>query len=215
MNASLPELEKKHDSQAATLGALLYQRDSGMPESEWAGLLQAIAGGDQLALRSLYGRTHRIVFTLAMRLLQNRASAEEITVDVFHEIWRRAATYDASGGTVVGWIMNQARSRAIDRLRFEQRKKRTQPSGEPVGDHSAAANAEESLQTRDQGRLLDAALTTLTPAEREAIETAFLGEHSYSEVAEKLNQPLGTIKTRIRSGLLKLRQTLGSKAPEL
>ena len=69
-------------------------------------------------------RTHRIVFTLMVRITNNRETAEELTLDVFHDVWRRASTYDPAGGSVVGWIMNQARSRAIDRLRFEQRKKR-------------------------------------------------------------------------------------------
>ena len=83
-----------------------------------------MAAGDPLALHALYERTHRIVFTLIVRITHNRETAEELTVDVFHDAWRRAASYDPAGGSVVGWIMNQARSRAIDRLRFEQRKKR-------------------------------------------------------------------------------------------
>jgi DNA-directed RNA polymerase specialized sigma24 family protein len=91
-------------------------------EQDWAALVRAIAAGDQLALHALYERAHRIVFTLVMRLTANRETAEELTIDVFHDIWRRASDYDAASGTVLGWIMNQARSRAIDRLRFESRK---------------------------------------------------------------------------------------------
>jgi RNA polymerase sigma factor (sigma-70 family) len=95
-----------------------------VPEQDWEGLLRSIATGDQLALHTLYERTHRLVFTLAMRITKNRESAEELTLDVFHDVWRRASRYEVAGGTVLGWIMNQARSRAIDRLRFERRKKR-------------------------------------------------------------------------------------------
>ena len=81
----------------------------------------------QAALRELYQRTHRLVFTLTMRICGHREIAEELTLDVFHDVWRHASRYDAAGGSVVGWIMNQARSRAIDRLRFERRKKRVDP----------------------------------------------------------------------------------------
>ena len=94
-------------------------------EKEWVDLVYAIAARDQSALHALYDRAHRPVFTLIMRITCSRETAEEVTLDVFHEVWRRASHYDPAGGTVLGWIMNQARSRAIDRLRFDNRKKRT------------------------------------------------------------------------------------------
>src|SRR5687767_3064632 len=150
-----------------------------------------------------------MIFTLVMRITANRETAEELTVDVFHDVWRRASQYDAANGTVVGWIMNQARSRAIDRLRFEQRKKRAGPPAEVAAPEAAADTAHDVLDLGEQERVLRAALTTLSSAEREAIETAFFAELTYAETAERLAQPLGTIKTRIRSGLDKLRQALG------
>src|SRR5436190_22513965 len=115
-------------SKAGTLGDVLYgaSAKTPVPEKEWAALVQSIAAGDQHALHALYERTHRMVFTLIVRITGNREIAEEVTLDVFHDVWRRASGYDAANGTVLGWIMNQARSRAIDRLRFEQRKKRTE-----------------------------------------------------------------------------------------
>src|SRR6186997_1924483 len=110
----------------ATLGDVLYAKSKApVLEQEWATLVQSIAAGDQLALHALYERAHRPVFTLIMRITANRETAEELTVDVFHDVWRRATRYDAASGTVLGWIMNQARSRAIDRLRFDSRKKRS------------------------------------------------------------------------------------------
>lgn len=121
MSGANPE-ERDH-GRAGTLGDLLYA-DPAKPrvsESDWRELVEAIAAGDQLALRALYDRTHRLVFTLALRILGNHASAEEVTLHVFHDVWRRASTYDGNGGSVLGWVMNQARSRAIDRLRFEGR----------------------------------------------------------------------------------------------
>lgn len=194
-----------------TLGDLLYADNTKTPvsEKEWTGLVRSIGEGDQLALRALYDRTHRLVFTLIMRITNNRETAEELTLDVFHDVWRRAKSYDAAGGSVVGWIMNQSRSRAIDRLRFEQRKKRVNPH--PGGPASAAAvsGSDDAVDLSQQCRLLQGALTVLTPAERSAIETAFFSELTYAEAAARLNQPLGTVKTRIRSGLEKLRQALG------
>ena len=194
----------------ATLGDLLYAHRAGPPASEtcWAELLRAIAAGDQRALHALYSQTHRLVFTLSMRITGNRETAEEVTLDVFHDVWRRASAYDPAGGSVVGWIMNQTRSRAIDRLRFEQRKKRVHARTDgplPVPDPSGPR---ETFEAKEQGRLLRDALQELTPAERQAIETAFFAELSYPEVAERLSQPLGTVKTRIRSGLAKLRSAL-------
>ncbi len=177
-------------------------------EKDWAELVRSIAAGDQRALHALYERTHRLVFTLIVRITSNRETAEELTLDVFHDVWRRASTYDAAGGSVVGWIMNQARSRAIDRLRFEQRKKRVNPHADSPLPTTFGRDPHEALDLREQGRLLRSALSVLTPDERQAIEAAFFSELTYDEVAARLNQPLGTVKTRIRSGLGKLRQAL-------
>ena len=204
--------KKAADQSSATLGDVLYASGKPpVPEQDWAKLVQAIATGDQLALHALYERAHRMVFTLAMRITANRETAEELTVDVFHDVWRRAADYDAANGTVLGWIMNQARSRSIDRVRFEQRKKRVDPDSTdaPVADE--AADAQDILELKQQRHALQGALTSLTPDERQAIEAAFFADLSYAEVAERLNQPLGTVKTRIRSGLHKLRHAMAGK----
>lgn len=198
------------DDATSTLGKLLYADTTKafVSETEWVGLVRSIAAGDQRALQSLYERTHRIVFTLIMRITSNRQTAEELTVDVFHEVWRRAPTYHPDGGSVIGWIMNQARSRAIDRVRLEHRKKRVNSSGDDPPMTTGARGPQEALDLREQGRVLRDALTILTPDERQAIETAFFSELTYPEVAARLNQPVGTIKTRIRTGLGKLRQAL-------
>src|SRR5213593_18434 len=194
-----------------TLGDLLYanKAKTPVPEKEWVGLVRSIAGGDQLALHALYEQTHRLVFTLIVRITGKRETAQEVTLDVFHDVWRRASAYDPAGGSVVGWIMNQARSRAIDRLRFERRKKRVDDHAESPLTVTAPCGPQEALDVSEQGRVLRHALQVLTPEERQAIEIAFFSELTYSEAAAKLNQPLGTVKTRIRSGLGKLRQALG------
>ena len=197
-------------SSSATLGDVLYAKSKALvPEQDWAMLVQSIAAGDQLALHALYERAHRPVFTLIMRLTANRETAEELTVDVFYDVWRRASRYDAATGTVLGWIMNQARSRAIDRLRFESRKKRSH-GGDVRALEDMAADPCNVLEMCEQGESLRAALAALTPDERQAIEITFFGGLTYAEAAARLKQPLGTIKTRIRSGLHKLRQTLGA-----
>jgi RNA polymerase sigma-70 factor, ECF subfamily len=202
--------ENRPERETRTLGDVLYANKTKalVSEKDWVGLVRSIAGGDQRALHALYTQTHRIVFTLIVRITSNRATAEELTLDVFHDVWRRASTYDPAGGSVVGWIMNQARSRAIDRLRFEQRKKRVNNDADSPVTATAASGPHEAFDVRERGHLLRQALQVLTPDERQAIETAFFSELTYGEVAEKLNQPLGTVKTRIRSGLGKLRQAL-------
>jgi len=205
-----PHVVSGRDRSPGTLGEVLY---AGRPkalvsEGEWVVLVQSVAAGDQGALHALYERAHRAVFTLIMRITANREAAEEVTLDVFHDVWRHASRYQEDDGTVLGWIMIQARSRAIDRLRFDQRKKRVQHEpGDPLP-AAGTANPDDVIAFKQKSQALRAALAVLTPDERKAIEAAFFSELTYAEVAARLNQPLGTIKTRIRSGLHKLRQAL-------
>jgi RNA polymerase sigma-70 factor (ECF subfamily) len=201
-----------HDA-SSTLGDLLYrdQSDAAAPEDDWVRLVQSIAAGDQQALRALYERTHRLVFTLAARICGSRELAEEVTLDVFHDVWQRSAEFDPSDRSVVGWIMIQARSRAIDRLRFEQRRKRSPDPQLTYDDERVQVGAPlDVLEARQRSWLLQEALAALTPDERNTIKTAFFSELTYSETAARLDQPLGTVKTRIRSALAKLRKALGS-----
>jgi len=204
--------KEPESKRAATLGDVLYAKSKApVLEQDWAALVQSIAAGDQLALHALYDRTHRLVFTLIVRITANREMAEELTVDVFHNVWQRAARYDAANGTVLGWIMNQARSRAIDRLRFESRKKRSL-CGDMELLPEIPVDPHDELELREQAETLQIALKALTPDERQAIEMTFFAGLTHAEAAVRLNQPLGTIKTRIRSGLHKLRQRLTSEA---
>ncbi len=207
--SATPRNNEGVNESSGTLGDLLYvdETKSRVSEQEWLSLVNRIASGEQAALKDLYERTYRLVFTLIMRLVGNRASAEEVTLDVFHEVWLRASTYDERGGSVIGWIMNRARSRAIDRLRYDQRKKRVAPDG--AAPDPQVPDNESSV---DDGfeRSLRAALTTLGNEERRAIELAYFSDLTYAEVAGYLNEPLGTIKTRIRSGLMKLRRAMAA-----
>jgi RNA polymerase sigma-70 factor (ECF subfamily) len=200
------------DDGPGTLGDLLYadKTKARVAEHEWIELVQSIAKGDEGALRALYDRSHRMVFTLTMRITGHPETARELTVDVFHDVWRRAPSYDASSGTVIGWIMNQARSRAIDRVRFDTRKKRS-PN---LDDEAAVAHGrgpDELADAPSQRRILEEALATLTPDEKRALEATYFSDLTYAEAAARLHEPLGTIKTRIRSALLKLRQKLADQ----
>ncbi len=180
------------DGAIRTLGDLLYS-DPQQPrasEEEWYGLVRAIGAGEQVALRALYDRAHRIVFTLIMRISGNQQTAQELTLDVFHDVWRRAASYDPQNGPVLGWLMSQARSRAIDRLRYDQRMKR--------------------VVSHDQRPLMPG-LASLAPDERKAIEATFFSELTCAEAATRLDQAPGTIASQIRSGLEKVRRAMELK----
>src|SRR3989441_6290336 len=173
VDAAARRNQEQPESETRTLGDLLYANKANFPVSEkdWVRLVQAIAAGDQLALHSLYDQTHRIVFTLIVRVTNNREIAEELTIDVFYDVWRRASAYDPAGWSVVGWIMNQARSRAIDRLRFENRKKRVNPYPENPLVTTAANDPQQACQVKEQSRVLQNALEVLTLEERQVIES--------------------------------------------
>jgi DNA-directed RNA polymerase specialized sigma24 family protein len=107
---------------AMTLGDVLYAdpSDEPLPERDWVFLVNFVAAGDQRALRQLYERTHRLVFSLIARLIKSREAADELTIDVFHDVWRDAPSYNPQAGSVVAWIMSKARAKALDRLLLEQ-----------------------------------------------------------------------------------------------
>jgi RNA polymerase sigma-70 factor, ECF subfamily len=201
------------DEQPRVLGDLLIADPSKVriPESDWVAIVRAIAARDQAALQALYERSHRIAFTLIMRIVNNRETAEELTLDVFHDVWRRAPQYDTGNGPVLGWILNQARSRAIDRIRYELRLKRVDRHSRDPLTTTESDDSSEDLNREEVRRRIRLAVAGLRQDEREAIEAAYFSELTYVQAGARLDQPLGTIKTRIRSGLQKLR---GRLAPE-
>jgi len=198
-----------------TLGAVLYASPSKtfVSEAEWVALVRSVAEGDQSALHALYERAHRAVFTFVMRITANGESAEEVTLDVFHSVWRHASRYQEADGTVLGWIMNQAHSRAMDRCRFDHRQERVQSEAADPFLASGTAHPDDLIAFKQQSQALGNALVVLTPDERNAIEATFFSELTYAEVAARLNEPLGTIKIRVHSGLHKLRGALAEGGP--
>jgi RNA polymerase sigma-70 factor (ECF subfamily) len=173
-----------------------------------SGYVRRIAAADQGALAALYDATNRLIYGMSLRILGNPADAEEVTLDIYTQVWRNAASFDDRRGSVVAWLTTMARSRAIDRLRSGVKRSRREESlMEPDSARAVEAPAQPGI-----GREVAAALETLAPEQREAIELAYWYGYSHSELAVRLGQPLGTVKTRIRMGMMKLRSQLGSLA---
>lgn len=172
-------------------------------------LVQGIAKGDQSALAALYDTTSRLVYGLILRVLGDAGTAEEVLLDVYTQVWRQAANYDTGRGMPLAWLTTIARSRAIDRLRSGwQDQKRKEPLDLLNDRETAGANPEDMTVMSERQRFVRSALALLSPEQREVIELAYYGGLSHSEIASRLNQPLGTVKTRTRLGMMKLREAL-------
>ena len=173
-------------------------------------LISSVAAGNQSALAELYDRSSRVAFGLIVRVLGDAAMAEEVTLDVYTQVWRQAKAYDSSRGTPLAWLLTIARTRAIDRLRSgKQERQRSEPLESADTVKAASGDPEESSVLSEQQRIVQGALAALSADQREVIELAYFQGLSQSEIATTLGQPLGTVKTRTRLGLIKLRETLG------
>jgi RNA polymerase sigma-70 factor (ECF subfamily) len=178
-------------------------------DQDLVSLVESVAAGDQSALATLYDATNRFIYSLILRVLGDMGSAEEVLIDVYTQLWRQAASYDANRGAPLAWMATIARSRAIDRLRSSWQDQHRKESLDVLGDAPAnAASPEESAAASERQRFVREALNLLTPEQRRVIELAYYSGLSHSEIAEKLNQPLGTVKTRTRLGMMKLREAL-------
>ena len=178
-------------------------------EEDWAALIERMAGGDQYALSSFYDRTNRLVFGLVLRILSDAGQAEEVLLDVYMQVWRQAAKYDPHRGKILSWLMTIARSRAIDRLRSGRQEEMRKESLD-ASDHALSLSTgfqDPTIQPEMQ-RIVRTALDSLPHEPREVIEMAYYLGLSHSEIAARLDQPLGTVKTRTRLGMMKLREQL-------
>lgn len=172
-----------------------------------------IARGDQRAFGLLYDRLSSPLYSLAVRMLGDSSEAQDALQEVFLQIWRRAAAYDAEQSTVFSWAVLMTRSRVIDRLRARDRRLRVvvtstdddeaEIAPAPV---ASAESAADTIGRNEEARRVRSTLNRLPAEQREAIELAFFSELTHDEIASQLGQPLGTIKARIRRGLLKLRE---------
>jgi RNA polymerase sigma-70 factor, ECF subfamily len=169
------------------------------------GLMERVLKGDEAALAAIYDRYSRLIFTIAQRIVGDRSVAEEVVQDVIHAVWRTAGSFQP-GGNPVAWLIGITRHRAIDATRLRSfRTREREHSIEGVDLLAADTPAEEAVERRLLGEQVRAALAALPAAQRESIELAYYGGLSQSEIAERLAVPLGTVKTRMRLGMLRLR----------
>ena len=177
--------------------------------ADLGGLLKRSARGDTTAFAELYDATAARVHGLALRVVRDPAQAEEVTQEVFLEAWRQAGRYDADRGSALAWLMTITHRKAVDRVRSAEASTRRESTYEhahrSIEQDTTAEDAHASLEARR----VRAALTQLTDVQREAIELAYFGGYTHTEVAALLDLPVGTAKTRIRDGLIRLRDTIG------
>ena len=182
-------------------------------DAEDAELLRAVARGDESAFASVYDRYSPILLGLLLRILRSRAEAEDVLQEVFLQVWQQARAFDPGRGRAFTWLVTLARSRAIDRLRaVDSRERAAQRSADgapPAAEQVAWADEEASQAERAEA--VRAALAELPEEQRQVLVLAYLEGMSQSEIAAAKNQPLGTVKTRTRSGLKKLSEALRAR----
>ena len=175
-------------------------------------LLKRCGRGDKDAFAELYDATSARMYGLAVRVVRDQAQAEEVVQEAFLEIWRASARFDAARGSAISWMLTIVHRKAVDRVRSAEAASRRDTryhEGNRVVDHDATADAAHASLEAHRVRT---ALGGLTRVQREAIELAYFGGYTHTEVATLLDLPVGTAKTRIRDGLIRLRDTMGVPA---
>jgi RNA polymerase sigma-70 factor (ECF subfamily) len=186
-------------------------QDADQTRGEADALLERVATGDRDAVMDLYDRFAGAVMAVSLRVTGNRAEAEDIVQEVFARVWREAGTFDRSRGSAAAWIVTLTRNRAIDVIRSRSRRARhedDQSAEEPVVTEPTAT-PEVQVVDAQRAEAVRQALDSLRPEQRQVIELAYFGGLSHSEIAERLQQPLGTVKTRIAQSVKRLRDALG------
>lgn len=177
-------------------------------------LVAQAAAGDERALAALYDRYGVLIYAVAYRIVGQRADAEEVVIEAFAQAWRDAARFDGRRGSVAAWLTTIARSRALDLVRARGRRERVAEIATQADDHSmpgisgAQPDPSDSVEEIERRHHVQLALELLSPGQRQAIELAYFEGLSQSEIAERLGEPLGTVKTRMRLGMQKLRDAL-------
>lgn len=176
-------------------------------------LMARVVKGDHQAFSQIYDQSSTLLYSMAVRILGSREDAAELLQEVYLEVWRKVVRYDVGRGTPIAWLITLTRSRAIDRLRARGARARQQ-AGEPLDGSSASLVADrhpdplESHVDQELRGLVTGALADLPQAQQQAIELSYYEGLSHAEIATRLNQPLGTVKTRIKLGMSKLRDSL-------
>ena len=178
-------------------------------------LVSRAAGGDERALGELYDRYGAMAYSLACAVVGEHADAEEVVAEAFAQVWRSATGFDPARGSVAAWIATICRTRALDLVRSRKRRARVVEEAAVVSDEGESLVFAPSIESTDRSAeltetsaIVRKSLADLPPEQRRVIELAYFGGLSQSEIAEQLSQPLGTVKTRMRSGMEKLRQAL-------
>jgi RNA polymerase sigma-70 factor, ECF subfamily len=179
-------------------------------EERWRGHMRGIGARNPESLAALYDETSRFLYGLALQILRDRADAEEVILDVYQHVWSHSHLYDETRGSVWNWLAVVTRNRSIDRLR-QSNTRRSREAPMDAGPEQGVAP--ENLILKEERQIVRRAMESLGADQREAIELAFFGGLTHVEVAEQLGAPLGTIKTRIRAGLRRLREALEPAAP--
>jgi RNA polymerase sigma-70 factor (ECF subfamily) len=176
-----------------------------------AHLIQQVANQDRDAFSQLYDRFSTLVFTLAMRMLKARSDAEDLLQEVFVQVWRQAQSYSAERGSPEAWIINIARSRAIDKIRSIRRMQKSFVLTDDPAQAESSDNVESSAAESETRLAMNSALANLPDTQRKVLELAYFDGLTQSEIADRLAEPLGTVKTRMRSGIQRLREILGAE----
>jgi len=194
-------------------------RSTARPSHDDLPLIEAMIRGDQSAMSTLYDRYASGVLGLALRITREQADAEDVVVDTFSQVWREAARFEIGRGSVGAWVATIARSRALDVVRSRGRRHNLDDAAEADASISAPAmgattpSPMANLLADERSRRVKAALETLPPPQRAALELAYFEGLSQSEIAERLVEPLGTVKTRMRLGLRRLKELLAPLGP--
>jgi RNA polymerase sigma-70 factor, ECF subfamily len=175
-------------------------------------LIRQVANQDRDAFSQLYDRFSSLVFTLAMRMLRARSDAEDLLQEVFVQVWRQARNYSTERGSPEAWIVNIARSRAIDKIRSIRRMEKSFVLTDDPARAESSDNVESSAAESETRMAMNSALANLPDTQRKVLELAYFDGLTQTEIANRLAEPLGTVKTRMRSGIQRLRDMLGTQA---
>jgi RNA polymerase sigma-70 factor, ECF subfamily len=175
-------------------------------------LIQQIAKQDREAFGQLYDRCSPLVFSLVMRMMKVRSDAEDLLQEIFVQVWRQASNYSAERGSPEAWILNIARSRAIDKIRAIRRMEKSFVLTDDPARAESSESVESSAAESENRVTMNSALANLPEVQRKVLELAYFEGLTQSEIAERLAEPLGTVKTRIRAGLQRLREIVGTQA---
>ena len=174
-----------------------------------AELIRRIAGGDRAAFADFYDRHSTLMFSVACKILRDTGEAEDVLQEIFSQIWEKAGAFDPHQGRAASWVATLVRNRAIDRIRASQRRARlADEAGTEMAIAAETHTVNETIYGHDKAKLIQSAIAELPDEQRRAVELAYFSGLTQNEISEKLAEPLGTIKARIRRGLLKLRDQL-------